>query len=103
MQMAPKALIKFQESADSQRRDQKRNRQSGRVTREKKNSLADGVARRRNSQHARKDRSDARCPPKRKRKSHQKPAGRAWLPPQIPEMDVPIEPARKRRTKQKNK
>src|ERR1700678_3946881 len=103
MQMLAEFLVKPQEAADAQRGDQKRNRETRRVAGQQKNSFADGIFCSRDGQNTGQNWPDARRPAKRECKTHYKSAERPGLATQAVEAHVTIEPARERRSKEKNK
>ena len=100
--MATKLLIKAQEAADAERRDEKRDRETGGIDRQQKNSLPDRVARGRDREHAGENRADAGRPAEGEGETHQEAARGSGLSAEILETNVAIEPARERRTEQKN-
>ena len=100
--MAAKFLIEAEETADAERRDEKRNRETRRVAGQKKNSLTNGFARGRDCEHARKDGSDAGRPTKCESKAHKKSAEGSGLAAEFAEVDIAIEPTRERGAEKKN-
>src|SRR5208337_1184904 len=78
MHVELKAVVELQKTLDAERSQQERHSQSGRVNRQKKDALPDGVLGSGESEHDRQNRTDARRPSKSKSKSNDKraPGGR---------------------------
>src|SRR5580658_5012112 len=79
VQVAAKFLVKAQEAADAERGDQERNRETGGIHSQKKNSLPHRVARRGHRQNAGENWTDARRPTEGEGETHQESAGGSRL------------------------
>src|SRR5271163_2445630 len=94
VQVAAKLLIEAQEAADAERGDQKRNRETGGIDGQQKNSLPYRVARGCDCEHAGENGADAGRPAEGEGETHQEAAGGSRLAAEIAETNVAIEPAR---------
>src|SRR6202044_1358865 len=90
VQVAAELLVELQKAADADRGDEKRNCEPCRVTRQQEHALPDSVLRRRNREHARENRPDARSPAEGKGKTEQEAADRAGLTAHVAESHVAI-------------
>src|ERR1700752_2761509 len=113
MEMTAESLVKTQELGDSNRGEQERNREARRIHRQQKNAAGNRLRVRSQHQHGGENRSDAGRPAKGKSKAEQKSAGYSGeraprfylffrLTAEVVEADVSIEPARERRSGEKN-
>src|ERR1700722_10378157 len=113
MQVAPEFLVKTQELVDSDRGEKKRNRKPRGINCQQKNAARNRLRVRSQDQDGGENRSDARRPAKGKRKAQKETAGNARKRPaglglfpgltaKIVKAHVAVEPARQRRSKQKN-
>src|SRR5712671_445687 len=114
MQMAPETLVKTKEPVDSDRRQQKRNREAGRINSEKKNAAGNRFRIGGERQDGRENRADAWRPSEGECEAQQEAAGYARKSPagfcaffslrsEIMEADIAIEPASQRWPGKKNK
>src|ERR1700693_360551 len=98
--MLSEALIKTQKLPNAERGKEKRHGESGGIHRKKQNAARDGIAGGGERQHRRKNRSDARRPTERERKTQQEPAPDAGLRAAGMHAHVAIQPARHGRTEE---
>src|SRR5438128_6214510 len=100
--MLSEALIKLKKLPDTNRGQQKGNRQAGRIGGQKQYTAKNGFTRRCECKDGSKNWSDARRPTKRKCKTKKKTAPNARLLGCAAQVDVAIQPARQCRAEKSN-